>query len=79
MDDKYTMEIYVLFQEDAKGSEKIVCVSEDINKIYKSFFVNINPDGGDPELEIWTDGHMIYGTKGKHVLDKIEEEIARLQ
>lgn len=72
------MEIYVLIQQDTKGSEKIVCVSEDANKIYKSIFVNINLDEGDPELEIWKDGHMIYGTKGKHVLEKIEEEIARL-
>ena len=73
------MEIYVLIQQDTKGSETIVCVSEDANKIYKSFFMNINPDGGDPELEIWKDGHLIYIAKGKHVLKKIEEEIGRLQ
>lgn len=71
------MKIYVLLKQGYEGSET-VCVSEDINKIRTSICTDFDAKEDYPELEIWEDGKMTYGTSGNDVLKKISEELNAL-
>ena len=64
------MKIYVLSNQGYEGNEAI-CVSEDINKIRTSICTDFDAKEDYPELEIWEDGKMTYGTSGNDVLKKI--------
>lgn len=68
------MKIYVLLKQNNDGSDTI-CVSENINTIRKSICEDIDAKEDYPELEIWEDGKMIYGTSGSDVLKKVAEEL----
>ena len=71
------MKIYVLSKQGYEGNEAI-CVSEDINKIRTSICTDFDAKEDYPELEIWEDGKMTYGTTGNNVLKKISEELNAL-
>ena len=71
------MKIYVLSKQGYEGNEAI-CVSEDINKIRTSICTDFDAKEDYPELEIWEDGKITYGTSGNDVLKKISEELNAL-
>lgn len=68
------MKIYVLLKRKYEENE-IICVSEDINKIRKSICEDFDPNEDEPELEIWNNGEMVYGTIGSDVLKLVAKEI----
>lgn len=72
------MKIYVLLKRKYEENE-IVCVSEDINKIRKSICEDFDSNEDYPELEIWNNGEMVYGTIGSDVLKLIAKEINKLK
>lgn len=72
------MKIYVLLKRKYEENE-IVCVSEDINEIRKSICEDFDSNEDDPELEIWNNGEMVYGTIGSDVLKLVAKEINQLK
>lgn len=72
------MKLYVLSKQGYEGN-KIVCVSEDINKIRTSICEDFDAKEDYPEFEIWEYGEMVNSTSGGDVLKKISEELYALE
>lgn len=68
------MKTYVLFSiKHGSNNSKIICASEDINKIYTSVSEDFLGDECYPEFEIWEDGRLVYEDIGIGALRKIAE------